>query len=118
MGVARVQQLGGRRITRLIRMLKRNGTLAVFLIRKVPAPFALANIVAGASAISYRDFMVGTTLGMAAFVIGLAGFGHQFTKLLHSPSPGTVAGAALFLGVPLTMALLINRTLRRARPAT
>jgi uncharacterized membrane protein YdjX (TVP38/TMEM64 family) len=117
MGVGRVQQLGGERIARVSRSLRRNGTLAVFFIRKVPAPFILANIVVGASTVGYRDFIVGTILGMGAFVIALAGFGYQLTRALQEPTPATLIGAALFVGIPLTLALLINRTLRRARPA-
>ena len=66
MGLRRVTQLGGERIARVTRALKRNGTLAVFLVRKVPAPFTLVNIVVGASTIRFRDFIVGTVLGMGA----------------------------------------------------
>jgi hypothetical protein len=54
---------------------------------------------------------------MGAFVVALAGFGYQVTKAWHSPSPVTLLGAALFVGVPLTFAWLINRAFRRARPA-
>jgi hypothetical protein len=61
--------------------------------------------------------MLGTLLGMGAFVIALAGFGYQLTRALHSPSPTTWTGAALLIGVPLTLAWLINRMLRRTRPA-
>ena len=61
--------------------------------------------------------MIGTLLGMGAFVVALAGFGYQLTKVLHDPSPATLIGAALFVSVPLTLAWFINRTLRRARPA-
>ena len=66
LGQRRVEQLGGERVARVTRTLKRNGTLAVFLLRKVPAPFTLANIIVGASTVSYRDFLVGTLLGMGA----------------------------------------------------
>jgi phospholipase D1/2 len=117
MGFRRVEQLGGERISRVRRALKRNGTLAVFFVRKVPAPFTLANIIVGASTVSYRDFIVGTILGMGAFVIALAGFGYQLTKAFQNPSPSTFVVAALFVGIPLTLAWLINRVLRRARPA-
>ena len=116
MGLRRVTQLGGERITRVTRLLKRNGTLAVFLVRKVPAPFMLVNMIVGASTIRFRDFIVGTMLGMAAFVVGLAGFGYQLTNVLRDPSAGTLIGAALFVAVPLTLALLIDRALRRLRP--
>lgn len=117
LGRHRVEQLGGEAVARVTRTAQRNGTLAVFFLRKVPLPFLLANVIAGASTVSYRDFVLGTFLGMAAIVIGLAGFGYQLTKVLRSPSPATVAGALLFVAVPLTLAWLINRSLRRARAA-
>lgn len=117
MGLTRVQRLGGRRIARITTTLKRNGTLAVFFLRKVPAPFILANIVVGASTVRYRDFVIGTVLGMGAFVIALAGFGYQFAMLLDDPSAPRIIGALLFVSVPLTLAWLINRTLQRTRPA-
>jgi phospholipase D1/2 len=117
LGRRRVEQIGGERVARVSRALKENGTLAVFFVRKVPAPFTLSNIVVGASSVGYRDFIVGTVLGMGAFVIALAGFGFQLAKAWRDPSPMTWLGAALFVGVPLTLAWLINRALRRARPA-
>jgi len=112
LGLRRVQEIGGERIIRLTGTLKRNGTLAVFLLRKVPAPFLLANIVVGASTVCYRDFVVGTILGMGAMIITLAGFGIQLTIALRSPSPATVTGAILMVSIPLTLAWLINRSLR------
>lgn len=117
LGLDRVARLGRERVTTVTRALKRNGTLAVFFVRKVPAPFMLANIVIGASTVRYRDFLLGTVLGMGAIVIALAGFGYQFTQALRNPSPGTALTAAVFVGVPLTLAWFINRALRRARPA-
>ena len=113
MGFTRVQRLAGARMTRIMRSLKRNGTLAVFLVRKIPAPFTVVNIVAGASTVHFRDFIVGTVLGMGAFVVGLAGFGYQLTSALRNPEPATLLGAALFVIVPLTLALLINRAFRQ-----
>jgi len=112
LGQRRVEQLGGERVVRVTRTLKRNGTLAVFFLRKIPLPFTLANIIVGASTVSYRDFVVGTLLGMAGLVIGLAGFGYQLTMVFRSPSPATIVGAVLIVSVPLTAAWLINRTLR------
>jgi uncharacterized membrane protein YdjX (TVP38/TMEM64 family) len=117
-GLRRVQGLGGERILRIAGTLKRNGTLAVFLIRKVPAPFTLVNIIVGASSVAYRDFVIGTVLGMGAIVIGLAGFGSQFIEALHDPTPRTAARAAMFVLVPLLLAILINHSFRRMRSAT
>ena len=112
MGLRRVQRLGGARIAPITSTLRRNGTLAVFLLRKVPAPFLLANIVVGASSVRYRDFLIGTILGMGVFVVALAGFGYHLTTAIHNPSAANVMGALLFVSVPLTLAWLINRRLR------
>ena len=112
-GYRRIQRLGGKRVADLHDALERNGTLAVFVMRKVPAPFTLANIVAGASRVRYRDFMIGTILGMGAFVIALAAFGYQLSQTFQHPSWRTAAVAAAFLGIPLTLAYVINRLLKQ-----
>jgi phospholipase D1/2 len=117
LGARRVEQLGGERVLRVTRALNRNGTLAVFFVRKVPAPFTLVNIVIGASTVRYGDFILGTLLGMGAAVIALAGFGYQLMQALRNPSPATLSAAALVLAVPLTLAWFLNRALRRARDA-
>lgn len=112
LGRRRIEGWGGHRIRWIADVAARNGTLAVFLVRKVPAPFLLANIVVGASAIRYRDFLIGTTLGMGAIVVALAGFSYQLTDLWRQPSMPTLLRAGLVLVIPLTAAWLITRRLR------
>jgi uncharacterized membrane protein YdjX (TVP38/TMEM64 family) len=115
LGRQRVERWGGHRVRRMLPVLARNGTLAVFLVRKVPAPFLLVNVVVGASPIGYRDFVIGTTLGMGAIVVALAGFGYELTEAWRHPSAARLLRASLFLAIPLTAAWLINRRLRRSR---
>jgi phospholipase D1/2 len=117
LGLGRIEQWGGDRVARVARGFARNGTLATFFVRKVPAPFFLANIVVGASRVRFRDFILGTILGMGAFVVAIAGSGHHLTQALHDPSPSRWARAALMIGVPLALAWLINRALQRPRDA-
>jgi membrane protein DedA with SNARE-associated domain len=112
-----VKQLGGERIARVTCALKRNGTLAVFLARKVPAPFTLTNIIIGASTVRYWDFILGTVLGLGVFVVGVAGFGYQLREVWRNPEPRTLGTAALLVAVPLMLALLINHALRKLRGA-
>ena len=100
-GLGRIERVGGTRVTRVVNSLEQNGTLAVFLLRKIPAPFLLANIVAGASRVRYRDFIVGTVLGMTAIVVALAGFGYHLTNIVRSPSPRSVLAGVVFVGIPL-----------------
>jgi uncharacterized membrane protein YdjX (TVP38/TMEM64 family) len=115
MGLRRIQKLGGRRVSQITNALRRNGTLAVFVMRKVPAPFTLSNVVAGASGVRYRDFVTGTVLGMGVFVVALAGFGYQLTRVLTQPTPARVGAAVAMLSLPLLLAWFINRRLRRHR---
>lgn len=97
---------------RLMGLLSRNGTLAVFLIRKVPLPFVLVNFMLGASPVRYREFLIGSALGMAAMVVALAGFGYQLAETWRHPSIESIIRALLFLCIPLGLAWLINRRLR------
>jgi uncharacterized membrane protein YdjX (TVP38/TMEM64 family) len=111
-GRHRVERMGGKRVLRVTRKLKKNGVLAVYIIRKIPAPFALINMAVGASPIRYRDFLLGSFIGLFAMVIGLASFGAQALDVLRDPSPLKLTIAALFIAVPLLVAWLINRRLR------
>ena len=111
-GPRHVNAWGGEKMKRLQGLLRRNGTLAVFLIRKIPLPFVLVNIMLGASAVGYREFLIGTALGMAAMVVGLAGFGYQLAETWRHPSFENGIRALLFLCIPLGLAWIINRRLR------
>ena len=51
-------------------------------------------------------------LGMGVFVIALAGFGYQVSRAWNNPSPTTLAATVIMLGIPLTLAWIINRALR------
>ena len=113
-GPARIRAVGGERVHTITRALERNGTLAVFFLRKVPAPFMLANVLAGASGVRYRDFVLGTVLGMGAFVVALAGFGYQIREVVRDPTPVAVLAAIGFLAIPFTLAWSINRILKRS----
>ncbi len=103
------------RLDRLRGVFRRHGTLAVFVVRKIPAPFTLVNVALGASAVDFKHFVAGTVLGIAPSVVALAGLGSQLGQLFSDPSPAALARAALFLLIPLTMAAAIDRALRRAR---
>jgi phospholipase D1/2 len=117
LGRRRVERVTGERLARLMDRLRRHGVLAVFLVRKVPAPFTLVNIAVGASSVALRDFVLGTLLAMSAGVVALAGFGSQLSDLVRDPTPAIVARAALILVLPLSLALVIDRAVRGRRPA-
>jgi uncharacterized membrane protein YdjX (TVP38/TMEM64 family) len=114
-GRHRVERLIGRRVPSLGPTMERHGPLAVLLIRKIPLPFILVNILIGASRVRYRDFLLGTMLGMAAAVIAVAGLGGTLLDLLQRPSPSVVAVAVALFALPLLGAWALNVFLTRKR---
>ena len=111
-GRDRVERLTGARVTNIADAMARHGILAAFILRKIPMPFTLANVIAGATSLRYRDFVVGTTLGLIVVVVALAGFGYHLAKVLDDPSPRRVGLTALAVMIPLTAAWLLNRALQ------
>lgn len=70
LGCAGVRRLAGARVGRLSERLARRGALAVAIVRVIPiAPFTVVNLVAGASHIRLRDYLVGTVLGMTPGIV-------------------------------------------------
>ncbi|MFP4251295.1 MAG: VTT domain-containing protein [Guyparkeria sp.] len=104
LGAEALRRLAGKRLDQLSRMLARRGILTVFSLRLVPlAPFAVVNLVAGATHIRVRDFLVGTLAGLAPGTIALTLFSDQLLRTLLDPSPTTIGVLALitiaFIGI-------------------
>ena len=88
LGHVRLQRLLGRRALRVQSRIVGKGVVAVAMIRMVPiAPFSIVNVVAGASKLRLRDFMIGTALGMAPGIISDGGAGRadrgSGARMLH-----------------------------------
>lgn len=117
LGKRRVERWGGRPVKRLSSRLAESGVMAVFLARKIPAPFTLVNLVAGASRLSFRDYLVGTLLGMGTGVVALAVFGDQLRLLWTRPTWSRAGLALLLFAAPAAVAVLLQKWLKRKRPA-
>ncbi|RZN08079.1 phospholipase [Bradyrhizobium genosp. SA-3] len=100
LGRQRLQQLLGRRAARIQERVVGKGILAVVVIRMIPiAPFSVVNVVAGASTLPLRDFMVGTLLGMMPGILAMAVLGAQIADLARNASWSNILLLALaFLG--------------------
>lgn len=96
LGQAGLQRLLGRRAGRVQSRIIGKGVVAVAMIRMVPiAPFSIVNVVAGASKLSLRDFVLGTTLGMAPGIAVMAALGAQIADLARNASWTNVVLLAL-----------------------
>lgn len=111
-----VRRLAGARANRLSEHIGRRGVLAMAVLRLLPiAPFAVVNLVAGASHIGLRDFVVGTAIGMLPGIALTVTFAHQLTAALGHPRPGSFAWLAA-IGLALVgLSILLVRVLRRWR---
>ena len=108
-----VQRLGGARINRLSRRLASRGLLAVIALRMVPvAPFAIVNMVAGASHIRLRDLLLGTLIGMMPGLFAMTLFVDQIAAALKQPTPLTFVLAGLTVMLIVLGAWVMQRWLR------
>lgn len=82
------------------------------MLRLLPvAPFAIVNLVAGASHIRMRDFMIGTMLGMGPGIFLTVAFAHHFVASLRHPTAGSFA-VLIGIGIVLIgLSVLLQRFL-------
>jgi uncharacterized membrane protein YdjX (TVP38/TMEM64 family) len=87
------------RIHALALALKRRGLWAIVLVRAVPvAPFIVVNMTAGAFRVRFRDFVLGTALGLAPGTVMISLFMDRLTAALANPGVvtyGVLAGVVL-----------------------
>jgi uncharacterized membrane protein YdjX (TVP38/TMEM64 family) len=111
-----VERLGGPRVNAVSQRLAQQGLWAVIAVRVVPvAPFAIINMVAGATRISLRDMLLGTALGMAPGTVIMALFVDQIVEAMRRPSPTTFAILLLTVLLIVAGAMGFRYWLRRNR---
>jgi uncharacterized membrane protein YdjX (TVP38/TMEM64 family) len=98
-----IRKLSGKRSARLSRRLADNGIIAVAIIRNLPvAPFTIVNMMAGASHIKLRDFLVGTAIGMLPGILGVVVFSDRLLSAVRNPNwinVSIAAGVAVLIGI-------------------
>ncbi|MGE5639154.1 MAG: VTT domain-containing protein [Clostridia bacterium] len=93
-----VRRLAGPRLDRMIEVLKKNGLVAMTLLRLVPiAPLAVEGIVAGAVRLRLWHLAVGTAIGMVPGTLAATIFGDQIeTALTGGPVDWWLVGGCAF----------------------
>ena len=119
LGRKRLERWGGEPTRKLARALQRKGLIAVFLVRKVPAPYTAVNLLCGACGVKLADFLFGTVLGMVAGTVLITVLGSGLGGMFSDPEPREwVALIGMTLGA-VGLALVLQRILnRRAGRAT
>jgi uncharacterized membrane protein YdjX (TVP38/TMEM64 family) len=76
------------------------------VVRVLPvAPFIVINVVAGASHIGLRDFLIGTLFGMAPVIVLTVTFAHHLAEAAREPTTGAIA-VLVVVGLVLIVAAL------------
>jgi uncharacterized membrane protein YdjX (TVP38/TMEM64 family) len=110
----------GKTAQKLNEALSDKGVLAVASLRMMPiAPFTLVNVAAGAVGISFRDYMLGSALGLAPGLTMMVLFGRQVRAFWNDPSLSGVLIMVAVLLVWLAMSIALQRwsSRRDAKPA-
>jgi phosphatidylserine/phosphatidylglycerophosphate/cardiolipin synthase-like enzyme/membrane protein YqaA with SNARE-associated domain len=117
LGRQTVRRIAGRRLNKLSRRLAKRGLLAIVFVRMMPvAPFSIVNVVAGAAHIGWRDFVLGTILGLLPGILLISLFIDRATAAVRDPGPGTFALLTAAAGAVLVVAYLLNRRLGARAP--
>jgi phosphatidylserine/phosphatidylglycerophosphate/cardiolipin synthase-like enzyme/uncharacterized membrane protein YdjX (TVP38/TMEM64 family) len=91
LGPGAVSRIAGNRINRLNCALSERGMLTVITLRIVPvAPFSVINFIAGVSDIRFRDFAIGSFIGMLPGVIAIAFLTDRIVASLREPSATSI----------------------------
>lgn len=86
LGKQMVRKVAGKKLNHISRQMARQGILTVALIRNIPvAPFSLVNLIAGASHIRLRDYLLGTAAGMLPGILVITIFADRLLKTLQDP---------------------------------
>ncbi|MGH8714162.1 MAG: VTT domain-containing protein [Casimicrobiaceae bacterium] len=108
-----VRRVAGRRINDLSRRIAKRGLLAMLFVRIVPiAPFSIINLVAGASHLAFRDFVVGTILGIAPGTVVIVFFVDRIVAAVRHPGLLSFALLALVAGVAIAGTLAVRARLQ------
>ncbi len=103
MGRDLIKRVGGRRVATINRRLSKRGYLTVCVVRMLPiAPFTVVNLAAGTSGLRWRDYALGSTLGMLPGIALMTAVGDRLGAWIRRPDLTTflllVAAAGLAMG--------------------
>ena len=105
-----IRRFAGARVNHISRRLGERGLVSAIALRMVPvAPFAVVNIVAGASAIALRHFLLGSAIGMLPLVFVSALFAEQIVRAATRPNWLTLG----FVGITIALVVIGTVVLRR-----
>jgi len=111
-----IRRLAGSRLNRISRSLGRQGLLTIIIARMIPiTPFTIVNIVAGASHIRFKEYIIGTMIGMTPGVLAIVLIVDRLAKAVDEPQPTSFAMVALVIAAIALATLALRAWLLRRK---
>ncbi len=114
LGRTTVRRLAGSKLNKISKTIARHGIITIMAVRVIPvAPFSVVNLVAGASHINFRDYFIGTILGMTPGMIALTLVTTRVNATIMNPEPQNIILLIVTVVVVVLAAYMLVRWLRR-----
>ncbi len=93
-----VRHLAGKRMSKISQKIARQGIPAMVALRILPvAPFTMVNLICGTFRIRFRDYFIGTMIGMSPGIFAGSILGYRLVLTLLQPSLSNLGILAAFL---------------------
>ncbi len=113
LGRGLVRRYAGDLLNRLSRKLSDTGLIAVITFRVIPvAPFSVINVAAGASEIRFRDFALGSFIGLIPGTLAVVLVEDRILESLRHPGLGNFGAVAAVVAAAGFGLILLRRRLR------
>ena len=111
-----VSRVAGSQINSVERALSDRGLLTTVTLRIVPvAPFTVINVIAGVSRIRFRDFAIGSFIGLLPGVFAIAFLADRVVASLEAPSATSLLWLVAALVAVVAALLGLRQVLQRWR---
>lgn len=118
LGREALMRYGGRHLRGLSGYLSKRGIRTMTVINLLPlAPFTLTNMLAGAFHLKFRDYMIGSTLGIVPGLAAVILLGSQLGALFTAASTKEIILAAVGLAAGIGLLIGLKRFANRRQAA-
>lgn len=113
-----IRKLAGARLNRVSKHIIRHGFLAVTFLRiAAVAPFTIINMIAGATHIKFKDYLLGTLAGMSPGLVALTLFSDRMGAAIRQPDIKSLSVLILIVLLFLVVSTWLTRRISRPTEA-
>ncbi|RZI84648.1 MAG: TVP38/TMEM64 family protein [Rubrivivax sp.] len=114
-----LDRFGDPQVQDLARRFKNRSLLTVIFVRVFPvAPFLVINVTAGALRVRFRDYLLGSFVGLLPGTILLSLFTDRLADAWRNPGVGAYVGVVLFLALLVGSGAVLRKRLSVAMAAS